>query len=225
MNGRCRRLLLALPIVVLCGITACSSDRTTPASPTPTTPVTTTTPPTTTPPSSRVLTFTPDTPTPIGEAVAITVASRGQEDGKIALAVTAFNMVNQSNLGGSPGIAGVYGRVRWDSALLVNDAAGIGDLMRQDGVEPSCCTPGEADIVAADGTFPFSIQRRPGTPLVSGSGEIVLFRLVPRAGVTSGTSRLDFIPISPLFPELIRLRPFPTYAVPQNVYGGTITIR
>jgi len=125
-----------------------------------------------------------------------------------------------------PGIAGVYGRVRWDDSLLVQDAVGIGDLMSQDGVTPGCCTPGEAPIQPQAGTFPFSVQRMPGTPLVSGSGEIVLLRLRPRDGVTSGTSRIEFVQIAPpFFPEVIRFRPFPTYTVPQNVYGGTITIR
>ena len=212
-------------LVMMAFVTACGRGTSSPTSPTtPTPPTATPLPPPTQ--AVRILEFTPDTPTPINEAIAITVASRGQEQGKIALAVTAFNLVNHSNLGGMPGVAGVYGRVRWDDALLVQDAAGIGDLMSQNGVTPGCCTPGEAPIQPQAGTFPFSVQRMPGTPLVSGSGEIVLLRLLPRDGVTSGTSRIEFVQIAPpLFPEVIRFRPSPTYTVPQNVYGGTVTIR
>jgi hypothetical protein len=173
--------------------------------------------------STRAIEFIPDTSAPAGEAVGLTLGSP-LEAGKLLLAVSAFNLQNHTNLSGSPGISGVWSRVIWDDALLVFDGVGAGNFMRQNDIEPGCCTPGEANVPPLPGSFPFSVQRSPGSPQLTGSGEILRIRLRPRDGVTQGTGRVDIISVG-IFPEVVRFRPLPTYPVPQNIFGGTFVIR
>lgn len=225
MQHRSRKVVasLVLASAFAAWTAACGGGGSTPTE----TPISPTPPPspTTAPSQARALEFTPDTLSPVGEAIALSSASRGYEAGKVTFAVSAYNLANHSTLG-EPGVHGVWGRLKWDAALLVLDGLGPGGFLQQGGVEPSCCTAGEVVIQPSEGTLPFSVQRRPETATVSGHGEILLVRLRPRDGVTDGSTRIEFTTIAPpYFPEVIRLRPFPRYPVPQNIYGGTVTIR
>src|SRR4051794_20116125 len=98
-------------------------------------------------PSVPVLTLEPDTTSPVGQSVAVTFASRAQEAGKIAVAVTGFNLQNQI----SPsvfGLTGVQGRLKWDDTLLEIDARGIGDFLGGNSGGGPCTT----DLAEPPGT-------------------------------------------------------------------------
>lgn len=220
--GRCYEAIKTLTVaILLTGLAGAGCKSKSGAAETPTSP--------TTPPpaaATRRLTFTPDSENPQAEGVSLAVASRGAVDGMITLAVNAHGIVNRENLSGSPGIHGMWGRVDWDASQLALDAFGPGALLQQGDVQPGCCLAGEAPIQKRDGSFPFSVQRMPDTAQVTGSGEVVIFRLKPIDGVTAGTVRLDFKVIQPgLFNETIRLRPYQQYQVPQHFYGGVVTIQ
>ena len=88
---------------------------------------------------------------------------------------------------------------------------------------------------APPGTYAFCVGRLDGAR-VTGSGELVLIRLKPRAGVTSGTTRieLDRIASNEAAPPeisfmtnllLLPYVPSPNGNTIQNAYGATITIR
>lgn len=200
--------------------TACTAKTgSSPTAPTPT--------PTPTP-AVRILTFARDTPTPIGEAVAVTFASRDQEQGKITLAVTGFNLTNRLSAT-FEGFSGVSGRIAWDAALLEADGLDSGDFMQQGGVTVSCCRMTGADAIP--GSYPFFVVRDDGSRN-TGSGELFLIRLKPVAGVTAGTTRVRFVEELQNkggfpFTAFIVLSPFsPTRgSTVENVYGGTVTIQ
>jgi hypothetical protein len=180
-----------------------------------------------------VLTLEQDTATPVGQAVALTYASRAQEPGKIAIAVTGYNIQNQI----TPDVVGfnqAEGRLRWDASLLEVDATGAGDLLGGNSLA-GMCVPRDPEI---PDTFPFCIGRL-DRARVTGSGEIILVRLKPRSGVTSGTTRVELVPFLAnsggtgvptiaTFTTSLWLFPYIPGArgnVFQNVYGATVTIR
>jgi hypothetical protein len=219
------RHMRSLSFLLLVGLTvlpavACNKAET----PTAPTPVPTPAPSAQAPP---VLTFEPDTLTPVGQAVALTYGSRSQEPGKIVVAVTGFNLRNEI----SPtvnGVSAVRGRLKWDEALLEIDGVGVGDLFGGN-------SGGNVDNGGwpeVPGTFPFG-ARRNDQARVTGSGELVLLRLRPRTGITTGTTRIELEPFlaneGGPFPFMTPLLLFP-YQPPrgnqlQNAYGATIAIR
>ena len=231
-----RRSLLLL---IASALTAAACNKSTPSAPTPvatspTTPTTPTTPtPTPTPTALLpVLTLQQDTGSPVGQAVALTYASRAQEAGKIAIAVTGFNIQNQI----TPTVFGfstAEGRLKWDASLLEIDGEGAGDLLGGNSAA-GACAPRNPQV---PDTFAFCIGRLDQTR-VTGSGEIYLFRLKPRSGVTSGTSRVELVPflansggtgvpsivtfVTPLW--LFPYVPGERGNVIQNSYGATVTI-
>lgn len=197
----------------------CSSSK----SETPTAPTPPVTPPA---PALPVLTVEPDTTSPVGQAVAITYASRAQEPGKIAVAVTGYNLRNQLS-NGTVGVFGVVGVLKWDDALLEVDGVGAGDFLGGNS-QANCCRWTGPD---APGTYPFSVDRDDRS-VATGSGELFLIRVKPRAGITAGASRIEMIPFksndsSVTFMPTVLLVPFrpPPAIKVDNVYGATITIR
>lgn len=188
------------------------------------------TPPTSPGTSVRVLTLAPETTTPIGQAVALTLASRDQEAGKITLAVSGFNLTNTLSVN-TQGFSGVSGRIGWDPALLEPDGLDSGDFLRQGGASVSCCRQSTAAAEAIPGTYPFLVVRGDETRLM-GSGELFLIRLKPVQGVTSGTSTIRFIEEVQNrggfpFTAAVVLSPFNPGrgSTVEHVYGGTVTIR
>lgn len=158
--------------------------------------------PVTTTPSLPTLTFEPQ-PGLSGAAMGIFAGSRGHEPGKVALAITAHNL---------SGVHKVRGTIAWDRNLLEFDAWGEGDFLKQGGalVDWTYFTnqPGLQLFLDRPSTFPGA----------NGDGEIFLFRLRPRAGVTSGSSQVQWSdPV--VYDASFRRRPLDT------VRGGTITIR
>ena len=222
-----------LPMMVLTLTAAAACNKSTPSSPTPT-PTTTTTPTTPTAPTASlpVLTLQQDTDSPVGQAVALTYASRSQEAGKIAIAVTGFNIQNEISASVS-GFNTAEGRLRWDTSLLEVDGAGAGDLLGGNSAA-GACVPRDPQI---PDTHAFCVRRLDSTR-VTGSGEIYLVRLKPRSGVTSGTSRIELVPflansggtgVPSLATFVTRLWLFPYIPgergnVIQNAYGATVTI-
>ena len=234
-----RRSVLTLIALTLFAATACNKSTPSASTPTPTTstPTTPTTPTNPTAPTPAgpvpVVTLQPDTPSPVGQAVALTYASRAQEPGKIAVAVTVFNIQNQI----TPAVVGFHtaeGRLKWDASLLELDATGAGDLLGGNSAAASCA-PRDPQI---PDTFAFCIGRIDRAP-VTGSGEIFLVRLQPRSGVTSGTSRVELVPflansggtgVPSIVTFTTSLWLFPYVPgergnVIQNTYGATVTIR
>ena len=178
--------------------------------------------------SVAVLTMEQDTNTPIGQAAWLTYASRAQEPGKIAVAVSASNIVNQL----SPAIAGistVTGRLKWDPALLEVDAVGAGDMM---GGNAGAEVGHQADVAREAGKFAFGVRRNDGVR-VQGTGELFIIRLKPVTGVTTGRTRIDLEPFlaneggfNPFMTQLLLSPYLPTIGNQlQNAYGATITIR
>ncbi len=171
-----------------------------------------------------ILTLTGDTESPVGQAVAMTYGSRSQEPGKIVVAVSAFNLRGMRGRG----FHTASGRLRWNTALLDVDGVGIGDLLG--GNEGGRIGPGAREQLPD--TLPFIVSRTDQT-LVTGSGELILVRLTPRPGVTTGSTRIELDEIvaneGGPFPFLTRLLLSP-YAPSdgnqiENAYGGTVTIR
>jgi hypothetical protein len=233
------RVILAAMIVMTVVIAEACNKAASPVAPTPA-PVAAT-PPATLP----VLTLEPDTASPVGQAVAITYASRKQEAGKIAISVTGFNLRNalDSNIFG---VGSIEGRLKYDDAVLEleRNAAGLegGDFLRQGGVAVSCCL---ARSTVQPGLYPFFVGRA-GDERVQGSGELFLARFQPRAGVTSATTRIELAPfnaneagpvqvsfITPLLMGPYYLPPIPSGGINSqprgnvidNAYGATVTIR
>jgi hypothetical protein len=179
---------------LLVGLSACGSNPVAPPTPAPPTP---------TPTPALVLTFTPQTASPIGAALAIFPGSRGQKEGMISLAVTAHNLNNVSK---------VRGEILWDPDVLDFDSWGEGDWFKQGGALV------EWSFYDYAGKISLRLDRPSTLPGASGSGEIVLFRFKPH-----GTRRTGSTPLQWNNPELwesdysdCRL---------DNVYGGTITIQ
>lgn len=185
-----RILLIAMLLIAV----ACNKG--TPTSPSPSTP-----PPAS--PTPPALTFTPDTESPSGRAMAILVASRGHEPGKITLAVTAHNLSNVSS---------VRGEIWWDQTLLVYDNWGQGEWFAQGGAIVDWTfftnTPG----------IQLYLDRPTTLPTAAGSGEVFLFRLRPRDGVRSGTTQIQWSE------PRIYDQGFRTVLL-NNVYGGTVIIQ
>ena len=202
--------------LLLCLTTfACSSSQ---SSNSPTSPTTPTGPP--------MLSLQQDTQAPVGQAVWLTLASRSQVEGKITLAVSTSNVVNQQP--SSSGFFAANGRLKWDATLLEVDGAGAGDFMGGNSGADFGYTPLEPGKIA------FFVQRL-DSMLVQGTGELFLLRLRPVAGVTSGTTRIDFEPWvanergqagAPPFSTLLLFVPFSSRGnVVENTYGATVTIR
>ena len=187
----------------------------------------------TTPTSSvRQLTFSPDTTAPVGQSVGITLATKDQESEKITISIVGYNILNDFAGQQAPlGILGATGRVKWDGTLLAFDAFDSGDWLRDGGVVPDLCQPETSSAAVAGSTNGFCVQRPTAAPRLMGSGELYRLRLKPMPGVTSGTSRLDFVAISDRFPSRVVLIPFrgvtaqPRETPLDNYYGGTVTIR
>jgi hypothetical protein len=213
-----KRALAAGLVLVLsasCGQSAA------PTAPTPSAPAPT-------PITTSVLTLEPDTGTPVGQAVAITFASRAQEAGKITVAVTGFNLQNQI----TPtvvGVSTVAGRLKWDDALLELDAIGAGDMF---GGNAGANFGRDSRGTDAPGEYPFVISRI-DLARVTGSGELFLLRLRPRPGVNTGTSRIELVPIRTNdLAEIFYMTPLlmspyrPSGPNPiENAYGAMIRIR
>lgn len=190
---------LAFLAVLVGSACSASSSKNPPTSPTSTVPT---------------LTFSAETATPVGEAIAVTLASRDQLSGMTTLAVSGFNL---RNLGS--GVGAVAGRVTWDTSLLALDAVDSGDWFRTGGGLMGCC---KYPVDDPPGSYTFLVSRENGSPPISGSGEIFLLRLKPRQGVVSGTSRIQFAQFNQFPPVYLS----PNVARPlDNLYGGTVTIR
>lgn len=208
MVRRSLALMVACVIIVGCGKSS------------PTAPTATTQPPAPTPapapaptpqpaPAPPALTFAPQTVSPVGAALAIFPASRGQEPGKIAVAVTAHNLSD---------VVTIFGTIRFDPNVLEYDGWGEGDWFKQGAGSPAIDWRFFPDL--NPGEIKLAIQRTSaGLPGASGSGEIILFRFRPRAGVRSGTSTLRWDGPSLRGPQVTRELPL------NNAYGGTITIQ
>jgi hypothetical protein len=180
----------------------------------------------------RQLTFTPDTTSPSGQSVGIILAAKDQEPEKIALSVAGYNIRNDFSGQQAPlGIIGAMGRVKWDGSLLALDGIDKGDWLRDGGVEPDFCTVETSSAAVSGSTNGFCLQRDTAAPKMFGTGEIYRFRLKPMGGVTTGTSRIEFVAISDRFPSRFVLIPYrgvtaqPRETPLDNYYGGTITIR
>ncbi len=194
--------LSSLFVVVGCG------GGSSPISPTPTTtPVATTPTPTAPTAPTPTLTFTPQTAAPVGAALALFPGSRGQEAGKISLAVTAHNL---------NGIVTVYGTLRFDPTVIVYDNWGEGDWFKQGPEAPTIdwsfgTTPGQIRLALS--------RTSAGLAGASGSGEIILFRFRPAPNVTSGSTTIRWD--GPSVRGQDKLRELPL----NNAYGGTVTIQ
>lgn len=181
-----------LPIVALLLVAGCSKSS--PTAPTPAPPVVVT----------RTLTFAPASSSPSPGTLSVQLASRGHEAGKIAVAINAHNL---------SGVVRVRGALRWDRNLLEYDSWGEGDWFKQGGALVDWTF-----FTSTPGQFTLFIDRPTTLPGAVGSGEIILLRLKPRAGVTSGTSQIQWDEPA-VYP--VNFSPFPLV----NVYGGTVTIQ
>jgi hypothetical protein len=192
------RPITVVLILTAVALAACGGGDSSPTAPTP---VSTPTP---TPTPVPEITFTPATASPVGAAMAIFPASRGQEPGMISLAITAHNLT---------GVYKVRGEVRWDPEVFRLEAWGEGDWLKQGGALVDWTfynnSPGELVLF---------LDRPTTFPPAEGSGEIFLFRLEPAPGVTSGQSAIQWSDPR-LFDEGFRRQQL------DNVYGGTLTLR
>jgi hypothetical protein len=161
------------------------------------------------------LTFVEDISTPVGESIAIRLASRDQLEGMVTLAVSGFNIRNLDGAGASA----VSGRITWDAALLVLDAVDVGDWFATGGGMMICC---HYPVQDSPGAYTFAVSREAGAPLKIGSGEMFLFRLKRVSGVTSGSSAIGFAQFNQFPP--VYLSPNVARAL-DNLYGGRVTIR
>lgn len=173
-----------------------------------------------------VLTLQPDVTSPQGEAVALTYGSRSQEAGKLVVAVNGFNIENQISATVS-GVTSITGRLRWDTNLLEVDAIGMGDMVGGNTGGASC-----GSRLNDQGTFEFCAGNRDRAARSTGTGEFFLLRLKPRAGVTQGTTRIDFEQFTAnegaafTWPTFVLFSPYtPARPVIPPVFGATITIR
>jgi hypothetical protein len=149
-----------------------------------------------------VVTFTPQTTSPVGRAIAIMASDRGATDGMVTVVVNGYNL---------PPFHMVRGEIRWNAALFEFDAWGKGAMFDSDGMDWTfyTSTPGEISLFL---TYPSTLPAR------SGSGELIAFRLKPRAGVRSGSSQVVWND-----PRVLTSS-FSSVGL-QNAYGGTITIQ
>jgi hypothetical protein len=186
------------------------------------------------------LAFAPDTATPTGQSIGITVSSIAAPEGTIRLAIFGYNLKNDRGTGGvGPGVTDVFGRVRWDGALL--EPTGNpepGDFLKQGGVAVTLSGSLPSSQAITGSTFGFGVHRpaqqsgMPFQPGAYGNGEIVHFLLKPREGVTGGTSSIQFVEGWEEYPQE-RVIIFPSGGVVEpnrfqhmdQYYGGTITIR
>lgn len=153
----------------------------------------------------RTLSFQPDVPNVSGSALSIQIGSRGSETGKINLAIMAHNIPHS--------VYKVRGELRWDPAILEFDAWGQGEWLNQGGALVDwtffTSTPGELSL----------FLDRPSTlGPAGGSGEVFLFRLRPRAGITSGNSRLQWNEPRLLDTNFRQI-------TPNNIFTGTVTVQ
>jgi hypothetical protein len=153
--------------------------------------------------------------------------------GDIGLAVFGYNLKNDLVIPGDGiGVQTIYGRVKWDGALLEPAGGAVGDFLKQGGAAASLCPPFASSQSVEGSTQGFCAQRAGTRPYAYGNGEIFVFALRPRAGVRSGTSTVQFIEGSGEYPQE-RVIIFPALGVIANprhqpldhYYGGTITIR
>ena len=157
-----------------------------------------------------------------------------QEPGKIAVAVTGFNIQNlvTANIFG---ISGVGGRLKYDDTVLEieRSAEGLapGEFIRQGDVTGYCCLWQDVDVPR--GVYPFFVSRTgSGRNNVQGSGELFLARFQPRPGVTSATTRIELAPFDvgaelggATYVTTLLLSPYGRRNMMDNTYGATITIR
>ena len=92
-------------VCLACLFPVACAEKSTPSTPTPTVPA---------------LTFTSDTAAPEGQSVGITVASiQSPTPGTLTLAIFGYNLKNDLVIPGAGiGVQTIYGRVKWDGALL-----------------------------------------------------------------------------------------------------------
>jgi hypothetical protein len=155
--------------------------------------------------------------------------------GIFRLAVSGYNLKNDHvSPGMGAGVRTVCGRVKWDGALLELTGGGPGDFLRQGGATVLVPMPAASSQSVEGSTHGFCVQRGSGAvpPLLAyGSGEIWLFGLRLRPGVTSGTTTVEFVEGSGAYPhERVLIEPsLPAQAYiryqPLAYYGGTITIQ
>jgi hypothetical protein len=192
------------------------------------------------PSAVRTLSFTSDTATAVGQSIGITLSSVQGPQGTIRLAIFGYNLKNDRGRGGAGnGVSDLYGRVKWDGALLEAAAAPeAGDFLKQGGVAVTISGSLPSSQSLAGSTTGWGANRPPqteGTPLepgAFGNGEIVHLLLRPREGVTTGTSSIQFIEGWEGYPQE-RVIIYPSGAVRDpnrfqsmdHYYGGTITIR
>ncbi len=211
-------------------LTACAGTSSSSSSPsTPTAPSTPT-------PTAPTLTFTSDTAAHVGQSVGITLASTpSPTPGIFRLAISGFNLKNDHvSPGTGAGVRTVCARVKWYGALLELTGGGPGDFLRQGGATVIVSQPPASSQAVEGSTHAFCVHRGSGAvpPLLAyGSGEIWLFGLRLREGVTSGTSTVEFVEGSGAYPhERVLIEPaLPAQAYiryqPLVYYGGTISIR
>ena len=215
---------LAALLTACAGISPSSSSTSTPTAPsTPT-------------PTAPALTFTSDTAAPVGQSVGITLASTpSPTPGILRLAVSGYNLKNDHvSPGMGAGVRSVCGRMKWDGSLIELTGGGPGEFLRQGGATVLVPMPAASSQSVEGSTHGFCVQRGSGAvpPLLAyGSGEIWLFGLRLREGVTSGTSTVEFVEGSGAYPhERVLIEPslapqaYIRYQ-PLVYYGGTITIQ
>jgi hypothetical protein len=201
---RLRNLLFVVAFAAACGGGSSSS----PTAPTPTpTPTPTPAPP---PPAAPVvlsLTFTPQVANPTadtGEAISVQVASRGQDPGKIFLAMVVHNVDK---------VFKVRGTLRWNPAVLDYDTWGEGDFLKQGGALVDW-----THFTNSPGEFVMFLDRPTTVSAAAGTGEVILIRLKAHAGVTSGTALIQWDEPK-LYDSQFRS------VTPSRAYGGTVTVQ
>lgn len=155
-------------------------------------------------PSQPTLTFIPETDSPIDRSLAIGLSSRGQEPDKISIAVRAVNLVD---------LVKVRGNVKWDPRLFDFEGWGRGEFFESGGALVNWTlynnTPGEIELF---------LDRPDTLPGATGSGEIILLRFQLKAGITSGSTSIQWDA-----PEVFGAG-YHQIAFARS-YGGTIVIQ
>ena len=171
-------------LLLIIGTAACSSDS---SNDSPTAPGSPTAPSTTSTTASRVITLNPQTPSPVGKAIAIFVATdpAGHRAGMISLAITAHNLSD---------VYGLRAGLRWDESIFETDGIGPGGFMTQGGTQVTCCL--STLSTAVESAQVLAVDRPTSGAPVSGSGEMILVRLRPRDGAPAGTYPLTFQALS-----------------------------